>query len=103
MKYHIMFAIVCLFVAMGVDYERQGHQRGLAFGELEVASYVEDYMPRIASLGGDLREGDLSMTDVVQLRGALPDTILGGSEMSLGGSAITPPATLNRGRLLPSN
>ena len=41
MKYHVLFAIICAAVAMGVDYERQGHYRGMAFGELEVSSYVE--------------------------------------------------------------
>ncbi|CUH74952.1 hypothetical protein TRM7557_00162 [Tritonibacter multivorans] len=103
MKYHVLFAIVCAVVAMGVDYERQGHYRGLAFGELEVSSYMEGYAPRIAGLGTEIAQGDLQLTDVVQLRGALVEMGAGQGEVDLGGSALTPPATLNRGRLTDSH
>ena len=71
MKHHVLFAIICAAVAMGVDYERQGHYRGMALGELEVSSYVQGYAPLMSGLGADIVQGDLQLTYVVPLRGSL--------------------------------
>ena len=68
MKYHVAFIVLCCAVALGVDYERQATEQGLEFGDLEVVDYVSDYAPRMASWA----EADMPITDVVQLRGALP-------------------------------
>lgn len=104
MIYHIMFGVICFAVALGVDYERAGHKQGLAFGELEVSNYVGDYAPRIAGLGRDIALdsglGDLGLTDVVQLRGALFGGGSGDNLPDLGGDALIAPVPLNSGRLL---
>lgn len=95
MKYHVLFAIICAAVAMGVDYERQGHYRGMAFGELEVSSYVEVYAPGISGLGTEVAQGDLQLTDVVPLRGPLMDLELVDADITYDATALTPVEALN--------
>ena len=83
MKYYVLFAITCAAVAMGVNFQLRDHDRGAAFGDLNVSSDAEYNAPFISGFGADITQVDMQLTDVTPLRGPLMELDSGAFDISL--------------------